>query len=510
MRKTPLLALLLLLVLVLALPGPTQAAQVTASGSCGTDATWTLDADGVLTVSGEGPIRGYSQAAPAPYQAYASQIKKLVIEAGITTVGTWAFAGLENLKAVSIADTVTEIGGRAFADCIGMTDLKLSAGLTVISSWAFSNCPGLTEIAIPVNVQTVGNYAFWKCTGLTRVEFLGPTATLKGWAFSRCWSLKNVILHEGLTTLEDHAFFDCVSLAQITFPASITQIGEDAFCQCTKLKHIYFLGDAPQLMHDCFELVLMAKVYYPQCNPTWQDSILQGYGGLLLWKPYMPAGAEHHYGDWTQTKAPACTEAGAEERTCHCGHTERREVAALGHTPGAAATCTASQTCAVCGAVLAEQLGHSYTEAVVAPTCTEPGSSTYTCHCGDTYTEELPALGHSEELDAAVAPTCTETGLTEGWHCAVCGEILTAQEELPAIGHSYVDEVCTNCGEPAYILGDVNGDGRVNARDARALLRYIASPEDGGEIDTVAADLTGDGRINARDARALLRLIAEQ
>jgi metallophosphoesterase superfamily enzyme len=60
----------------------------------------------------------------------------------------------------------------------------------------------------------------------------------------------------------------------------------------------------------------------------------------------------------------------------------------------------------------------------------------------------------------------------------------------------------------AVLLGDVNGDGKINARDARALLRYIAGLVDESEIDLSAADYNHDGRVNARDARAILRFIA--
>ena len=57
--------------------------------------------------------------------------------------------------------------------------------------------------------------------------------------------------------------------------------------------------------------------------------------------------------------------------------------------------------------------------------------------------ETVDALGHTEVTDEAVAPTCTETGLTEGKHCSVCGEVLVAQETVDALGHSYDEGIIT-------------------------------------------------------------------
>ena len=78
-----------------------------------------------------------------------------------------------------------------------------------------------------------------------------------------------------------------------------------------------------------------------------------------------------------------------------------------------------------------------------------------------------------------------------------------------AYDHDYVDGACRHCGEvgATKLIGDVNGDGRINARDARALLRFIAGLED-GQLDERVADFNEDGRVNARDARAMLRFIA--
>ena len=129
---------------------------------------------------------------------------------------------------------------------------------------------------------------------------------------------------------------------------------------------------------------------------------------------------EHSFGEWTVTKEATCTEAGVETRTCECGETETREIAAL---------------------------GHDYEAVVTAPTCTEGGYTTYTCsRCGDSYVaDETAALGHTEEIIPGKAATCTETGLTEGKKCSVCGEILVAQEEIPALGHDFVNGECTRC-----------------------------------------------------------------
>ena len=61
------------------------------------------------------------------------------------------------------------------------------------------------------------------------------------------------------------------------------------------------------------------------------------------------------------------------------------------------------------------------------------------------YVEEDPcANGHTPVVDQAVDATCTTSGLTEGSHCSVCGEIFTAQQTVPAIGHTPGSTVIEN------------------------------------------------------------------
>lgn len=97
---------------------------------------------------------------------------------------------------------------------------------------------------------------------------------------------------------------------------------------------------------------------------------------------------------------------------------------------------------------------HSYTDTItVQPGCTTKGIRTYTCAgCGDSYTEEIAAKGHSAVKDAAVAATCTQAGKTEGSHCSVCNAVIVQQNTVAAKGHSAVKDAavaatCTKAGK---------------------------------------------------------------
>lgn len=99
---------------------------------------------------------------------------------------------------------------------------------------------------------------------------------------------------------------------------------------------------------------------------------------------------------------------------------------------------------------------HEYGESVitVAATCTAQGTSEKTCTlCGKVKTTTLQKLPHAEHYLSAIDPTCTDNGYTGAIVCMTCGEVLEPHEEIPALGHSYVDNACERCGEAITLAG---------------------------------------------------------
>lgn len=153
-----------------------------------------------------------------------------------------------------------------------------------------------------------------------------------------------------------------------------------------------------------------------------------------------PVPHEHVYVE-ELSKEPTCVEAGEKTFTCKCGDVYTEEIEATGHVEIVGAKETAHSICEVCNEVLEDGSMHVYADIVIRKaTCIEDGEIKHSCECGYTYTEAIPAMGHSEL-----------PGATTECHslCGICGEIMSSE-------HIYASEVtkeptCTEKGETTYI-----------------------------------------------------------
>jgi len=154
------------------------------SGTCGPDLTWHLTDNGVLTISGKGKMNDYSYYNRSPW--YKSDIKRIIIGDGITTIGNDAFLGCSELTSVTIPNSVTTIGIKTFYKCSELTSVTIPNSVTTIGGSAFYYCSELTSVTIPNSVTTIGEATFAYCSELTSVTIPNSVTTIGEATFAYC------------------------------------------------------------------------------------------------------------------------------------------------------------------------------------------------------------------------------------------------------------------------------------------------------------------------------------
>lgn len=150
---------------------------VVASGSCGAkgdNLTWTLDDNGLLTISGTGEMASRCTWSASGVD-YSNSIKYVWIKNGVTSIGANAFSVLLNSKLmiVEIPDSVTIIGESAFMRCNNLQEITLPESVTRIEWYAFKDCTNLESVSIPQSILGIESAAFSGCDRLKDVYYSG-------------------------------------------------------------------------------------------------------------------------------------------------------------------------------------------------------------------------------------------------------------------------------------------------------------------------------------------------
>ncbi len=196
-------------------------------GSCGDNVTYSLDTEtGVLTISGTGDMYY------GPFYEN-TNIKSVIIESGVTSIGDEAFSGCRSLTNVTIPDSVTSIGDDAFYGCyftsenfVNNSNVELddSSKPTIVDTDAGGFCIkdnvlvnmrpayAIGEITIPNSVTSIDSSAFYCCSSLTSV------------------TIPNSVISIG-----EYAFCNCTSLTSVTIPSSVKRLGDNALGSVKKV-----------------------------------------------------------------------------------------------------------------------------------------------------------------------------------------------------------------------------------------------------------------------------------
>lgn len=274
--------------------GETAQNSTVASGECGDNLAWTLDDQGTLTVSGTGPIPSYDYRS-TPWYDYRNQVTAVIIENGVTAIGSNAFFNMPQISSLTIPNSVTQIGDTAFYYSRNLAELSLPDGITAIGYEAFTgsaffdnadnweddvlycgkyllsvqgsvtalsiksgtlcvadralNDAQVKELSIPASLRNIGkgNLAARRLSSLTvdrfnSVYFL-ESDILYGrsdMSVLRCLTSASgsIVIPDGVVSIAPSAFAYCQQITSVTIPDSVTQIGDSAFSQCTSLTSV--------------------------------------------------------------------------------------------------------------------------------------------------------------------------------------------------------------------------------------------------------------------------------
>lgn len=255
----------------------------------------------------------------AVVRGYTGQDTDLVIPSvlggyPVSTIGADAFSGREELRSVTLPETLRTIEENAFTRCKGLESITLPEGLASVGNNAFGWCTGLKTIHLPLSLEKLGVAPLRWCTGLESItvapehaafasvdglllrksdgallaypaaredEEVTLPAGVKSIAPGAFMGvrIRNLCLNSDLLRLDAGAFTECDSLTTIELPASLTEISEAAFARATSLRAFILAGDNPvYALHgpalvDTSRQVLLA---YPPADPATAYSVPEG------------------------------------------------------------------------------------------------------------------------------------------------------------------------------------------------------------------------------------------
>ena len=423
-----------------------------------------------------------------------------------------------------------------------LTKISITGG-DVIPSYAFSNMKCLKEIDLSgSSVTDINSYAFNNCTQLEEIKLPPALKKIGGHAFCNCYSVKSFGLENGLETIGGAAFENCIGLHSVTIPDTVTSMERAIFSGCLALETVVLPYAATNAESTALGGTVdpnssVADLFIDQ-HWNWENDKMD-FSKYAISKIVINGGKQiprYAFANMTSLKEVDICAPGIslidENAFINCSAMVSAEIpeTVADIKSGAFAGSNADiyiygRECALSENALSDGYTgtiHGFTGSAANTYADENefrfepldgetvlGPKTVSMAVGDTYTIKTGAEGAAfTSSDKSVATVGGKGVITAAAPGTAVIEVIPAKGESCTITVTVRKPVIV-APPTAYILGDVNEDGKVDAKDASAILAAYAMTSTGGESglsekQLKAADVNGDTKINSIDASSIL------
>ena len=205
---------------------------------CGTDLKWYIDASGNLIISGTGEMTNWDNAAEVPWYTNRHDIKDIIMENGVTSIGNNAFSNLVNLVGVIVPESVADIGDNVFSECASL-EYICYGGTHKQWNEMFDSSVNIEILCAQGDKNgTCGDNLIWELRADGELV-IGGIGAMEAAPWRECeGDIKRIRITEGVSSIYENAFSSCINLTSIIIPESVKLIGEDAFYNCDSLERV--------------------------------------------------------------------------------------------------------------------------------------------------------------------------------------------------------------------------------------------------------------------------------
>ncbi|MBQ8783912.1 MAG: leucine-rich repeat domain-containing protein [Clostridia bacterium] len=298
--KKRLLAVALAVVMILSSTPFVFAADVVHSGQLTDTVSWSIDSDGVLTISGSGSMGAGEYWYDLPWFDYNDEVYSVVIAEGVTDIIDTAFYQLNSIKTISIPSTVESIEDSDVFVCESLEVITVSpdneyftselgilynidktkliyypsakagdtftipASVTEICEEAFKGNTVIKNLIVPDTVKLLNEGVFYGAC-IEYFSFGNGITELPSNCFFACDELKRILIPESVTSIGSGCFMNS-GLENVVFGSNVKSVGNYAFYN-TKLTHVHYLGtqeqfEATDISSADNDLLTNATVHY--------------------------------------------------------------------------------------------------------------------------------------------------------------------------------------------------------------------------------------------------------